>query len=419
MNAIGTGCPVISGLGVVSPNGIGTVEQWKATLSQESGIAPLPKEIAGNSGLRIGGIVRDFDDRKFVPDRLRVQTDRWTWLCLAATQFCLDDAEVDLAGSDPDLFSVMTSSSTGGNVFGQRELQSLWANGPATVSAFQSIAWFYAATAGQLSIHYGFKGRCGVTVADGAGGLAAAAAALRLLNREPDQRVLLAGGEAPFSPYGMVCHQKRKDLSRSSSLGSVYRPFATNGTGGVIGEGATTLLLETPHSARARNAPTVYAELAAVACTHDAHHQTDPPPTPAALCAAITMSLHRAGVLAENVDLILTDANGAPAWDQLEITALRQVFGHRLGQIPIAVPKTLTGRLNSGAALLDLAWAAQAVYHDVIPPSAPGCAVRRPGLDVVVEPRFEARLSTVLVIARGVGGFNAAAVLRSTKQVYR
>jgi 3-oxoacyl-(acyl-carrier-protein) synthase len=398
---------VITGLGVVAPNGIGTEQQWKATLAKRSGIALLPDDVRGGSGLLAGGVVADFDAEQFVVDRQRVQTDRWTWFCLAAAELCLADAELDFDRADPYTLSVVTPSSTGGNVFGQRELQSLWSKGPRAVTAYQSVAWFYAASAGQLSIRHGFKGRCTVTVADGAGGLAAAGTALRMLRAEPDQRVLVAGGEAPFSPYSVVCHQKRPDLSRSAD----YQPFRTPATGGVIGEGGAALLVETLESATARRAPGRYAELASVACTHDAHDHVLAPPTPDALVAAITRALRRADVTPAEVDIVFADGNGAEDWDALEVAALRSCLGSQLADVPIVVPKTMTGRLNSAGALLDLCWAAQALVHDVAPPSLADDGCRR--LDVVGEPCFAAGLTTALVVARGAGGFNAAAVLKS------
>lgn len=398
---------VVTGLGVVAPNGTGAEYQWKAALARQSGIGTVPAEVAGSSGLAVGGIVVDFDAAQAVSNKVRVQTDRWTWFCLAAAQECLAGAELD-----PGRTSVVTSSSTGGNVFGQRELQALWSRGPATVSTYQSIAWFYAASAGQLSIQHGLTGRCCVTVADGAGGLVAAGTVLRMLRADPGQRALLAGGEAPFSPYSMVCHRDRADLSRGDRPDLAYRPFHSPATGGALGEGGVALLVETAAAARDRGASTVYAEIASVACTHDAHHQLRPPATADSLVAAISLALRRAQVPPDRVDVVFADGNGAQPWDELEVAALRECFGRRLAALPVTVPKSLTGRLNSAAGLLDLAWAAQSLAHDTIPPSAM-CAQTRPtSLDLVTEPVFSAGLSTALVISRGTGGFNAAAVLK-------
>jgi 3-oxoacyl-(acyl-carrier-protein) synthase len=126
----------------------------------------------------------------------------------------------------------------------------------------------------------------------------------------------------------------------------------------------------------------------------------------------MTLALTRAGVPPAEVDVVFADAWGDRRWDELEVDAFRAVFGSRIP--PVAVPKTLTGRLNAAGAALDLAWAAQALRHDVIPPAAPGldAAVLAGDLDVVTAERRGFDLRVALVVSRGVGGFNAAAVLQ-------
>jgi len=126
-----------------------------------------------------------------------VQTDRWTWLALA-------DAALDLSSIDPLELSVITASASGGNAFGQKEIQALWRHGPRAVSAYQSIGWFYAASSGQLSILHQFKGPCSVVVTEAAGGIDAIAQARRLI-RQGRAAVLVGGTEAPLSPYALAC----------------------------------------------------------------------------------------------------------------------------------------------------------------------------------------------------------------------
>src|SRR2546421_470962 len=147
--------------------------------------------------------------RFFRDDR---QTDRWTWMALAATQMALEDASFDPSAHEPNRMSVITASSSGGNEFGQREIQNLWGKGPIFVGAYQSIAWFYAATTGQISIKYGMKGECGVVVAEGAGGLEALAQSRRAIRRGVDA-VVSGGTEAPIGPYALVCQMRNGLLS--------------------------------------------------------------------------------------------------------------------------------------------------------------------------------------------------------------
>ena len=116
---------------------------------------------------QLAGEVDGFDASDYIEQRLIVQTDHWTHMALAATQMALDDASYDPEGKDPYSMSVITASGSGGNEFGQKEIQNLWGKGPSFVGAYQSIAWFYAATTGQISIKHGMKGPCGVVVPGG------------------------------------------------------------------------------------------------------------------------------------------------------------------------------------------------------------------------------------------------------------
>ncbi|MEV4893293.1 beta-ketoacyl synthase N-terminal-like domain-containing protein, partial [Nonomuraea sp. NPDC055795] len=148
---------VITGLGVVAPTGVGVTDHWEASLAGENRIAAV-----GAGPVPLAGQVRGFDDSEFVDSKLRVQTDRWTWFALAAAHLALADAAFDPGMENPYDLSVVTASGSGGNAFGQREIQALWNQGPKAVSAYQSIGWFYAASSGQLSIKHQLKGACDV-----------------------------------------------------------------------------------------------------------------------------------------------------------------------------------------------------------------------------------------------------------------
>src|SRR5262245_25101608 len=161
---------VVTGLGVVAPNGVGTEEYWTRTLKGHLGIGPISRFDASYYPVRLAGEVRDVDAAQ-VPSRLAVQTDRWTHLGLVATELALADAGVDPASLPEYEMAVVTASSSGGTEFGQREISKLWASGPSWVGAYQSIAWFYAATTGQVSIRHGMRGPCGVLCAEQAGAL--------------------------------------------------------------------------------------------------------------------------------------------------------------------------------------------------------------------------------------------------------
>lgn len=398
--------PVITGIGVVAPTGVGVAEHWLSSLEGTSRLGPVTSFDASALPVRCVGEVRGFDEVQWVEPRLRVQTDRWTWMALATARMALGDARLDPSAHEAYDLSVITASASGGNAFGQREIHALWSEGAEAVSAYQSIGWFYAASSGQISIRDQFKGACGVLVADAAGGLDAVSAAMRSIRRGT-KAVLVGGTEAPLSPYALAC-QVGLPLSREADPQAAYRPFSSSACGYVPGEGGAMVVLEDSEFAQHRQGRESYARVLGGASTHDAQGSTGLPRDHRQLVRAMALAMQRAGVGAEDIDVVFADGAGVPELDKLEVAALREVFGAR--RVPVTVPKSMTGRLISGGAALDVAWAALALAEGVIPPTVCDESGEQFGIDLVVAPR-EQSLRHVLVVARGHGGFNSALVL--------
>ncbi|MGQ4333799.1 beta-ketoacyl synthase N-terminal-like domain-containing protein, partial [Streptomyces hayashii] len=343
------------------------------------------------------------------PGRLVPQTDRTTQFALAAAQWAVEDAGVDLAALGPYDAGVITASGCGGFEFGQRELQKLWSEGPQRVSAYQSFAWFYAVNTGQLSIRHGARGAGSVVVSEQAGGLDALASTRRRL-RGGDLTVVLGGGlDAPLSPWGLTAQIPVGLLSTRQDPDGAFLPFDADASGYVPGEGGAVLVVEELEAARRRGAPVVYGELAGYAATFDPRPGSGRPP---ALARAIVGALDDAGLRPADVDVVFADASGVPAQDAAEAAALREVFGPR--GVPVAVPKTMTGRLYAGGAPLDVAGALLSIRDSVVPAAANVRDVPEAyDLDVVVDGPRELPVRAALVVARGHGGFNSALVVRA------
>jgi len=341
-----------------------------------------------------------------------VQTDRWTWMALAAAQMAFDDAKFDPADYDPYSMSVITASSSGGNEFGQREIQNLWGKAPLYVGAYQSIAWFYAATTGQIGIKHGMKGASGVVLAEGAGGLEAIAQARRAIRRGIES-VVTGGLEAPIGPYALACQLRNGRLSSAADPAEAYRPFDARANGYVPGEGGAIVLAESLERARQRPSPQLYAEVAGYGATNDAYHYGKPAPDAREFGRAMSIALENAGVGPGDVDVIFADAAGVPEDDAIETKAIKEVFGKRASDVPITAPKTMVGRLYAGGAALDVAAALLAMRDGQIPPTV---NLDQPAngndLDFVTGGARKAKVDTALVNARGYGGFNGALVLR-------
>ena len=397
---------VVSGMSAVAPNGVGLEEFWAATLAGTSGIGPLSRFDASGYPVRLAGEVDGFVASDHVPGRLIARTDRMTHLALAAAEWALADAGVDQRDLGEYGAAAVTANSSGGFEFGQREMENLWSKGPRAVGAYQSIAWFYAATTGQISIRHKLRGPCGVVATEQAGGIDAAAQAMRAV-REGTELVVTGGTDASLSPWGFVTQLATDLLSERPDPRRAYLPFDADACGYLPGEGGAMLIVESAAAARARGAPRVYGRLSGYGATFDPRPGSGRPP---GLRRAIETALADAGAEPSAIDVVFADGMGVPAHDEAEAEALTGVFGRH--GVPVTVPKTMTGRLYAGGAALDIVAALLSIRAGVVPPSV-GITrpVHRYGLDLVTDRPRGLPVRNALVVARGHGGFNTALVV--------
>ncbi|WP_327085925.1 beta-ketoacyl synthase N-terminal-like domain-containing protein [Nonomuraea sp. NBC_01738] len=283
---------VVTGIGVVAPTGIGVEAHWQAVLAGKSGIGRITRFDPTSYPVRLAGQVPGFEAKEQVPNRLIPQTDHWTHMALAAAEAALADARVDPAGFGEYEMAVVTAGSSGGTEFGQREMERLYLNGPSWVSAYQSIAWFYAATTGQVSIRHGMRGPCGVFCTEQAGGIDAFGQARRLV-RLGSRLVVSGGTDAPLCPYGLVAQLSNAKMSAVDDPDRAYLPFDADASGYIPGEGGAMMIVESAGSAAGRGAGPGYGRIAGYAAGFD------PPPwsaRPPALRRTIEGALRDAGL---------------------------------------------------------------------------------------------------------------------------
>lgn len=411
MAAIDGNTPLCTGIGVVAPTGIGVESHWQAILGGKTGIDRISRFDPAAYPVKLSGQVRDFVAKGRVPGRLIPQTDHWTHMALRATELALSDAAVNPASLPEYEMAVVTSSSSGGTEFGQHEMTRLYQHGPSWVSAYQSIAWFYAATTGQVSIRNGMRGPCGVVCAEQAGGLAALGQARRLV-RSGESRLVVSGGtDAALCPYGLTAQLASGSLSTVDDPETAYLPFDQDAAGFLPGEGGAILILEDAGRIGERAQQDAYGVILGHATGFDPRPESARAP---ALRATLARALDDARVDAADVDVVFADAMGVPELDIVEAQAIGAVFGENA--VPVTAPKTLTGRLYGGGASLDVATALLSLRHGVVPHTvgprrlAAGCPI-----DLVTGQPRELDLRTAVVLSRGYGGFNAALVLRRSR----
>ncbi|MFF0273158.1 MULTISPECIES: ketosynthase chain-length factor [unclassified Streptomyces] len=399
---------VVTGIGVIAPNGLRADAYWKSVREGVGVLDRITREGCGDLPLKVAGEVRGFDASALIEERFLVQTDRFSHYAMAAAQLAVDDA--GLGHDDPEepfSIGVVTAAGSGGGEFGQRELQKLWGQGSKFVGPYQSIAWFYAASTGQISIRSGFKGPCGVVASDEAGGLDGIAHAARAVRRGTGA-VIVGAAEAPLAPYSMVCQLGYPELSTVEDPDRAYRPFTAGATGFVPAEGGGMLVVEDETRARDRGA-VVRAVVAGHGATFTGASRWAE--SREGLARAIRVALDEARCAPEEVDVVFADALGVPDADRAEALAIADALGPHAARVPVTAPKTGIGRAYCGAPVLDTAAAVFAMEHGVVPPT-PNVFDICHDLDLVMSRARPAELRTALVLSRGLMGSNAALVVR-------
>ncbi|WP_331719177.1 ketosynthase chain-length factor [Streptomyces sp. NBC_00158] len=402
-----SGRTLITGIGVASPTGMGVEDFWAATRIGKNAIGPVTRFDASSFPARLAGEIHGFEAADHLPGRLVPQTDRVTQLALIATDCAFTDARIAPGEVHPCDMGVVTAAGSGGFEFGERELRKLWGQGAKHVSAYQSFAWFYAVNSGQISVRNDLRGPTGVLVGDQAGGLDALAHARRRLRK--GSRLIATGGfDASICSLGWAAHLAGGSVSFSDEPERAYLPFDEAASGYVPGEGGAMVLLEDEHSVRARDGRTVYGEFAGYAATLDPRPGSGREP---GLRRAIEGALADAGCHPAEVDVVFADGAGVPRLDREEAEAITAVFGPR--GVPVTVPKTMTGRLSAGGAPVDVVCAVLAMREGLIPPTTNVELSPAHDIDLVTGRSRTASVRTALVLARGHGGFNSAALLRA------
>jgi 3-oxoacyl-[acyl-carrier-protein] synthase II len=404
---------VITGLGIIAPNGIGKDAFWSNSLRGESCIKHISHFNVSNYACRVGGRVIDFKATDFVHPKIVKQTDRSTHMAIGACQLATKDANLDLAKEDLDEVGMYFANVFGGMEFAEPELYAQAFLGPNRVSAYQAIAWFYAAAQGQWSIGSGIRGFGKSIVADRAGGLQALALGALALRRGHCSLVYAGGFEAPLVPYAFLIHHTSFLLStRNADPEEIYRPFDAARSGLVLGEGSGMLILEELEHAKARGAH-IYAEVSGFASTFDSVHPAETSPDGKQLARCVSQTVDAAGLAPSDIDYVCADGVATQVADGAEARAINAIFAETSARPLVSAPKSMIGHTLAAAGAIDAIWTCLKMENEVVLPTL---NLTKPDTELdparlPQRPAFQ-RIDTAVCCARGYGGLNTSVALR-------
>ncbi|MDD5725638.1 MAG: beta-ketoacyl-[acyl-carrier-protein] synthase family protein [Candidatus Omnitrophica bacterium] len=401
----------ITGIGVVSPSGIGKRQFWANIKSGRSFIKEITRFDAGLYPSHIAGQIDDLEKYSHISERLLKKIDTFSHLALVAAELALQDAAIDVKSEDPNLMGIFLGNAIGGWLFAETELRDLYLEGREGISPYMASAWFPAAPQGQVSIYYGIKGFSKTIVSDRASSLMALGYARKVLSKNKLNMILGGGMEAPVSPYALLCCNTYGTLSKNNAdPAGAYRPFDSKRSGFVLGEGAGIMVMENPERAVKRGAR-VLGFISGYGTTCDGVDRIDCAADGKELARAIKAALDDAGVSPSEIGYISLDGLAVDLWDNSEIKALEMVFGENLKRIPLSCPKSMFGNLLGASGALDVIITLLAMEHGLVPPTLNLDKPAFNGLNYVSGQAMESRINKSLVISRGRGGINAALVV--------
>jgi len=404
---------VITGLGMVSPLGIGNDANWDALVHGRSGIGPITRFDPAAFACRVAGEVRGFNPEDWVPKKDVKKMDLFIHYAMAASEMAMQDAAYTVTPAEADRVGVYIGSGIGGLPSIERQHIALLQDGPRRISPFFIIGLIVNMASGQVSIRYGAKGPNQAACSACATGTHAIGDAFELIRRD-DADVMIAGGtEGVITPLCVGGFSAMRALStRNDDPATASRPFDKDRDGFVIGEGAGIVILEELGHAVRRGAR-IYCELAGYGVSGDAYHVSAPSEDGDGPLRVMRNALRSAGVDASVIDYVNAHGTSTPQGDVVETRALRALFGDRAAKVAISSTKSMTGHLLGGAGGIETAITALALHHDIAPPTI-NYTTPDPECDLDYVPNESRRLpiNYALNNSFGFGGTNAAVVLR-------
>jgi len=360
---------VVTGLGAVTPLGVGVRSTWDAILAGTSGVGPITRFDAKDFSTTIAAEVKGFDPERFIDRKEIKRMDPFIHYAMAAAHMAMEDAGLAIDAALGPKVGVYMGSGLGGLSTLERYHQAYMEGGPRKISPFFITMLISNLAPGHIAMRYGAKGpNVAMSTACSASSHATGEGMHAIRSGVCD--VVIAGGaEATITPLGLGGFCTMKALStRNDDPGTASRPFDKDRDGFIMGEGSTILILEELERARNRGAK-IYAELVGYGASADAHHVTAPAPGGEGAVRAMTAALADAGVPASAIDYINAHGTSTPYNDLFETMAIKTVFGDRAKSIAVSSTKSMTGHLLGASGAIEGMFCCLALKEGVIPPT--------------------------------------------------
>jgi len=404
---------VVTGLGAVSPLGIGVPALWDGLVAGRSGVRRVQHFDTENLVVKIAAEVPDFDPKAFMDSKSVRRMDRFAHFAVAGTREALADAQLEITDQNRDRVAVVMNTGGGGIPTIESNVTAMAVHGPSRVGPLVIPMFAPNMASSQVSIAYGIQGPTITSAAACASGVQAFVDAVRLLQAGEADVAVTGGTEAGITPVALTSLANMHALSRrNDDPEGASRPFDRDRDGFVFGEGAGVLILETEEHAVRRGA-SVYAEALGGALTSDAFHLTAPEPSGRGARMAMTNALNRAGMEPHELDYIAAHATATQIGDIAETLAIKEALGNHARKVAISANKSMIGHLLGAAGAISAVACVLAIRDGLVPPTInldhPDSAC---DLDYVPHVARKLPVRAAMVNGFGFGGQNASTIFR-------
>jgi len=404
---------VVTGLGAVTPIGIGKDSFWQNLVAGKSGVARITHFDPSNFDSQIAAEIKDFDPGNFMEKKEARKLARFIQFGIAASKLAVEDAALTINSQNADSIGVIIGSGIGGIIFLEEQVGVLLTKGPGKLSPFTVPFMIADMAAGYASIMIGAKGPNFAVVSACASGTHSIGEAFKIIQRGAAEAVIAGGAEATISPMGIGSFCASRALStRNSEPERASRPFDKGRNGFVMGEGAGCVVIESLDFALARGAK-IYAELVGYGASGDAHHITAPAPEGEGAVRSMRAALKDAALSPTDIDYVNAHGTSTELNDKYETMALKTAFGEHARKLAISSNKSMIGHLLGASGAVEFVATVLSIKNDIAPPTInyndpdPDC-----DLDYVPNQSRKLPIRAAISNSFGFGGHNATLVAK-------